>query len=384
MSEKRDDCAVYFGEYRASLEGLRFSEVAKARMAERLAERAAVKDESDERWAVPRRHARANPSRRRWSIAAAAACLAIAIGLGGIAYAVVNGLVSAPQLAEHLFGSESSVEVVDRIGRPVGVSQSRNGVTVSADAIIGDRTNVAVVFSITNDDGTAFDVEALDNGILPMGFTGDVHVDFGPLPVLGGLGATGWSYIYDADPSDGSLQLVEIRSYEGGGNENVNLIGRTMTVHLAELYRYADEGRILVAEGPWDLSFPLQYEDASVDLPIGQSFDLNGVAATVDELTASPFALHLRYTADQKVEWTSGEPGRLSAHDSELADRLLGVQVTLHMSDGSVLEMAGNGGGAITADGDAARCEASVFFDRIVDLDQVESVSICGIMVELP
>lgn len=377
-------------DYRTSIDALRFSDEAKARMAARLAD-AATKEQPISTHTIPTR-------RKRLPLAAAAAAVAITLAVGGIAYAT-GALVSVPQFVSHLFGGgEAQVEIVDKIGRPVGVAQSAGGVTVSADAIIGDKSNVAVVFSISKDDGTPFEgVEPLENGLLPLGFSEDLDVDF-PLvtKIAQGMGATGSSYFYDADLTDNAIQLVETRSYEDLGD--ASLVGRTMTAHFEDLVLYGDSEPITLAQGRWDLSFPLAYEDASVALPTGQTFELAAfheddatgtrdeqapIQATIDELSVSPIALHLCYTANQKVAWTSGEDGRQSEHDSQLSDALLTLHVSVTLKDGTAIEAENYGGGSISAGEDAAHCETAVFFNQIIDLGEVASITIGGTTIEL-
>ena len=364
-------------DYRTSMNELHFSDEAKARMAARLAD-AATKEQPMNTSIIPAR-------RKRLPLAAAVAAIALVLGLGGVAYAT-GSLVSVERFVSHLFGAEEArVEVVDKVGRPVGVAQSSNGVTVSADAIIGDKTNVAVIFSISKDDGSAFEgVEATDDGLLPLGFSDDLEVDFPLLTqITQGYGATGSAYFYDADPTNNAIQLVETRSFESDGSSQISLIGRTMTAHFSTLKLYGDGEPVVLADGSWDLSFPLDYEDASITLPAGQDFKVSGIPATIDELTISPIALHLRYTAQQKVAWTSGESGRMSEHDTKLTDSLLGVEVTLTMADGTTVAVENNHGGRINESGEVADCETNIFFDRILDLDEVASVTIGGTTVEL-
>lgn len=376
--------------YRTSMDELRFSDEAKARMVAHLAD-AATKE--------PRAGAEVIPIRRKrhLPLVAAITALALTVAIGGVAYAT-GAFVSLSQFVSHLFGGGAKVEVVDKIGRPVGIAQSVNGVTVSADAIIGDKSSVAVVFSVAKDDGTPFEgIKPLDNGLLPVGFSESIDVDF-PLVTMitQGMGATGSSCFYDADPTDNAIQLVETRSYDNLGN--ASLVGRTMTAHFEDLKLFGEGEPVVIAEGNWDLSFPLDYEDAGVELPVGQTFelatfqedDVTGtkdilapIRATIDELSISPIALHMRYTADQKVEWTSGESGRQSEHDSQLSDALLGVRVTVNLSDGTAVEAESYGGGAISADGDVAHCETSIFFNQVLDLDEVASITIGGTTIDL-
>ena len=380
--------------YRESIDQLHFSDEAKARMAARLAE-AATKEQPMSTTVTP-----LPARRRRLPLAAVAAGIALALCVGGVAYAA-GGLVSITQFVNHLFGNDAKVEVVDKIGRPVGVAQSVNGVTVSADAIIGDQSTVAVVFSIAKDDGTPFEgIETLDNGLLAVGFAEELDIDL-PLitKVTQGLGATGSSYFYDADPADNAIQLVETRSYEGGG-DGFSLVGRTMTARFADLRNFSEtyDDAPIIAPGSWTLSFPLDYEDATIALPAGQGFRLDGfreddatgtreqvgpIDATIDELSISPMALHVSYTTNQEVSWTSGESGQLSEHDSQLSDTLLTVPASLTLRDGSVIELSSNAGGSISADAEVAHCETSIFFDRILDLDEVASVTIGGTTIAL-
>lgn len=360
--------------YNDTMEGLRFSSEAKERMSKRLAEAAL------EAQASPAPVIKVADRRKRLPYAAAIATMALALGLGGIAYAA-GGFMNVPQFVSHLFGGDSAkVEIVDSVGRPVGVSQSVNGVTVSADAVIGDKNNIAVVFSISKDDGTPFEFETLEDGLIPLGFSDDLNIS---LPIFSGYGATGSSYFYDEDPTDNAIQLVETRTYESDGESEISLVGRMLTANFSDLTYYGDDGSAtVIAPGDWRLSFPLNYEDTTRALETGQAFEVNGMPATIDQLSISPIALHVTYTVDQKAEWTSTESGKLSDHDSKLMDSLLGIEVSVTMSDGTTLEMGQSTGGRI-GEGDKAACETGVIWDRILDLDEVESITIGGTTIEL-
>ena len=51
-------------------------------------------------------------------------------------------------------GSAAQTEIIDKIGYPVGASDTDNGVTVTADAVMGDAYNAVIVYTISRDDGT--------------------------------------------------------------------------------------------------------------------------------------------------------------------------------------------------------------------------------------
>ena len=139
----------------------------------------------------------------------------------------------------------------------------------------------------------------------------------------------------------------------------------------------------MVAPGSWHLEFPLNYEDTSVKLPAGTDFDLNGVEATIDSASISPIALHMEYTAQAEANWTSTDGGQMTDHDSQLSDTLLGVTASVTMKDGSVVELVPDMGGMIEADGKVSHCEINIIFDRIINLDEVASVTIGGTTIEL-
>lgn len=68
-------------------------------------------------------------------------------------------------------------ELLDWMGVPVGASDTHNGVTITADAIIGDAYSYAVVYSIVREDGQPLveDLEPLGNGVLPLTFDPGGH-----------------------------------------------------------------------------------------------------------------------------------------------------------------------------------------------------------------
>ena len=107
-------------EYRNTMDALRFTPEQKAALAERVAERAGGKT---------RRHP-------LWRTALIAACLAAALAVGAGASGVLK---SAAEVFAPIFGgSAAQTEVIDKIGHPIGAGDTDNGVTITADAIIGD------------------------------------------------------------------------------------------------------------------------------------------------------------------------------------------------------------------------------------------------------
>ena len=87
---------------------------------------------------------------RRTVTVGVAAALLMTMGVG----AAVT-LTPAGEVFASIFGdSPAQTEILDRMGVPIGASDTADGVTITADAIIGDTYSYAVVYSIARDDGT--------------------------------------------------------------------------------------------------------------------------------------------------------------------------------------------------------------------------------------
>lgn len=360
-------------EYNEAMNDLRFSPEAKKRMAANLAA-------AHEQAAHPRPDVYAvRGGKRRWRYAAAvAAAVVLVVGVGGVASATGN-LMSMANVFDDLFnGPPAQTEVVDKIGRPIGASATSNGVTVTAEAIIGDRTNYAVVFSIAKDDGTAFEgIEPLESGILPLGFESgsSVHVD-------GVMTGGGSGHFYDADPSDNAIQYVEQMSVTTIGG---SIIGHTARVSLSDLKMYDGSSSHVIAEGEWNMKFAVDYEDTSVDLPAGQTIKVSGMDATLDSATVSPIALTLEYTVHEVLNWEDQQSGRMSDHNQNEMDRFLDPSVTLNMKDGTTVEIdALRGAGGTREGANSTACNKSIMFDEFLNLDDVASITIGGAELPLP
>ncbi|MBQ6395043.1 MAG: DUF4179 domain-containing protein, partial [Atopobiaceae bacterium] len=187
--------------YTEAMDGLRFTEEAKRDMAanlvaavreqEGLAEIAAFPTSSDtsRQESSARRQAsdarrqaadRIPTSRKRSPLRLVATIVgimfALALGVGGIAYATGN-LVSFDELFGQLFGGTADPQATQDVGYPVVASANDAGITITADAVLGDSQNIAIIFTITKDDGTPFDISgATENGYLPYSLDSDLEI----------------------------------------------------------------------------------------------------------------------------------------------------------------------------------------------------------------
>ena len=347
-------------DYKKEMSELRFTEIQKKALAEAAASAAQGR-------AAKRRR----PVFRTALIAAAmAAVLVVGAGAAGI-------LPSPTEIFAPLFGGAAAqTEVIDKIGRPIGASDTDNGITITAEAIMGDQYNAVIVYTLTRDDGERFlpEGKSLDESHLMMGGYG------GASWVKGG--AHGGSWFVDEDPEDNQIQLVETAS------SNVAMTKGTANASFEDLqyWNAETEQAELLYPGKWKLRFEVDYEDCSVRLGGGETFSQDGLTFTIDEVTVSPIAVRAAYTADEAVVWSDSPSGRQSAEDARQAQRYLeNIEILLTKTDGTVIDLSNSGGG-ITPDYEAnvSHCTKGAVLDEIIPLEDMASISVGGVTYEIP
>lgn len=367
-----------FDSYTAALDGLAFSSEAKARMTERIA--AATRSDGHEAVAaaapvidLAAERAVAAPAarpRRRLGRAVAAAAIVAALGLGAGTVAVASGVMPLPSDAlSDIFGSApAETELIDSIGHPIGASASSNGVTVTADSVIGDETSYTVVFTVSRDDGRPFEgVTGNGDGRLHLMAPGS------SLRVDGVRAAGGSAYFYDADPTDNAIQYVEQMSTDTDGGTGI--VGRTARFSMGDISALNEDGTLTpVATGDWNLKFKMNYADTGVDLPAGQTVGWGGTTAKVDGLTVSSVGATVRYTVDGEMR-TPAESGRVSDAQQAEMDRYLGMPILVTFSDGTTEDLTDTGTSARSSDGSTHITKAGQF-GRVASVDDIVSVTL--------
>ena len=344
-------------EYTEAMNGLHFTEEQKAAIAARAAEEARQQ-------AQPRRTRR--PIGR---MAVIAACLAVVLTVGAGATGVLQ---SAAEVLSPLFGgSPAQTEIIDKIGYPVGASDTDNGVTVTADAVMGDAYNAVVVYTISRDDGTR---------LLPEGTEGDMLLVRGngtDLNVLGG--AHGGSHFVVEDPASSSIQLVETISAD------VPINDCTATGVFEDICKWdeATGEAVPVIEGKWKVKFQMAYEDSSIALGGGETFQQGGMTFTIDTITLSPVAYKVDYTVNSEVAWSDSGSGRQSEEDSiQMANYFENVEILLTLTDGTVLDLS-NAGGSIGPEDGVTVCSKGEMFSEIIPMEDMASISVGGVTYDL-
>ena len=301
-----------------------------------------------------------------------AAAMAAALVVGSSAAGI---LPSPAEIFAPLFGgSVAQTEVIDKIGHPIGASATDHGITISADAIMGDEYNAVIVYTLTREDGERFlpEGKGLDETYLMMGGYG------GASWVKGG--AHGGSWFVDEDRSDNQIQLVETAS------SNVAMTKGTANASFEDLqyWNAETEQAELLYPGKWKLRFEVDYEDCSVRLGGGEAFSQDGLNFTIDEISVSPIAVRAAYTADEAVVWSDAPSGRQDPRDARQSQRYLeNVEILLTKTDGAVVDLSNSGGSLQPGDG-TTLCAKGQVLDEIIPLAELQSISVGGVVYEIP
>lgn len=361
-------------DYRHALEHISFTDNAKQHMANSIAQSVASSDAAtaQSNFNGTRRKPRIarHPVRTVARIAAVTAVLAIVVGGAGTAMA--TGVLPLPSdmLSDIFDGPASQTEIIDRIGRPVGASCSNNGVTVTADAIMGDKDMVTIAYTLTFDDPAALKKlsEPGENGTIAGSVDGNVYVD-------GEHGGQGQSWLIDKNPNDSSIQYFAQFSVESPG-----LMGRTVRTHINSLV-VPRAGKELpeykkILTGPWDLKFQLNYEDTSVTIPAPKSVNFNGTKATIQEATVSCVGVSVRYNIDRSIEHDNNS-GKMSQNMEESMDAVGNIPLIVTFKDGHVEDATSHSGYfANKLDNGTTDVHKTWPFSQVCDTDKIASVQI--------
>ena len=349
----------YEKEYTEALHALHFSKEAKERMAEKL-----IKEKTTGNTTKRKRRTHRLPK-----LAVAGLAAALVLFVSASAY----GIMDAGEALRGVFGPTADTKIIDKIGRPIGASDTDNGVTITADAIMCDGYNFAITYSIAKEDGTAFDIAQVDGsgGLLDV-FFGMENTNFGTFS-----GSHGSSYFYDADPGDHTIQYVEKWSYD----EPVKP-GKTVSVTFTDLKTSSDTGDNsesfrTIAQGTWNLKFEMNFETLSAQLPSGQSFELNGMDGIINFVMVSPLGYRFEYTLNDKARFDEAPNGKSpDQHEQEWTK--FDVPRSLNLSDGTVYDLS-EGGGSIDTSGHKTVCIRSGVFDKIIPFEKMVSINISGV-----
>lgn len=362
--------------YRDSMNELSFSPEQKQRMAAELLEAAQAK---------PHRR-----PRRVWvaAVAALLACVVTACATGGLqslALVLANILDPDP--------TEAQTQTLQQLFTPIGLSDTDNGVTVTAEGIIGDLHNVAILYSIRRDNGEPLIQETEDTKNIS---NGDNTLLFEAGPDLGLSPAFSWGYgsdplFLDFTLSDSALYFLDLWTFPADQLPTRNRLDVTLkNLYSLESVQQPNaepmERTIPLVNGTWSLSGEVAFEEASFPLPAGQTFTWEDLTGTITDLRLSPLSLHIEYdyTADRAAIADRYDPEASFLDDLteeqwvawEIQAQLTDAPITLTFTDGSTRSVDLNG--SLTEEGHAV---LSGSFGRVCPPDTIESITIRGVTI---
>lgn len=272
-----------------------------------------------------------------------------------------------------IFGNRvAQTEVIDSIGIPLDADDTDNGITIRAEAVMGDAYNTAILFSITRDDGEPILPEGISVNRLVLGGWGSVSKQDG--------GAHGTSRFLDPDPGDNSIQFLMLRSFE------MPMTKEPVVVQFTDLkYRNmeTEESEVLY-EGKWRFRFEVDYGDSSVVLGNNETFQQEDMKFTITEVRISPIAIRISYEVDSEIQWSNAPSGRLPEEDRRQQERYMeNVSIQLVKKDGSIIDMSLSGGSIQPKDG-KTYCTKSDVLPVIVPLAELDRVIVGGVEYPLP
>lgn len=293
----------------------------------------------------PNQHAKKPFFTKRF--AAIAACIAIFMGIT-LTTEAANGEVS--NLFAPLFGF-AQAEIVDTIGHPIGASASADGYILTAEAMVGDRYNVAVIYTLKREDGQPI--------------TDNLYFQDWETDILSGTGGGGSLYPISDEENPGQITFVELWS----GTRS--LFGRYVTVSFSNLSIYDGEEDHIIADGPWELNYTVRYKDSTTSVPVDPLQVVTEEERTyqVNEILLSPIGIHMQGIYFDPV-W--GEQNTLKD-----------LKVSIRKKNGEIITFENAGGGCSFAqNAPSAKIHFEAMFQEPVPLDEMESLIICN--AEIP
>ncbi len=327
--------------------------------------------------AAPSRAAR-KPKRMRKGLAivlAAALVLALTVSVGAATgiFQPLEDLFS-PAFRGGVNAPPMNMEIVEKLGHPVGVSTTDNGVTVTVDSVIRDRYTCSIIVSIES--------HSLKINELICNWA---ELKIGGKDLGSSLGGTTIPVV----PSSDTVQIV----LEWDSQEPIPDGDAVLTIGEICLnpHRFLREKTI---EGKWELEFDMDYEDLSLDLPAGQVVNVEGAEIVLDEIFISPLSVRVDYTANLDgldLEKTV----RTEPYEMSLRWCLECLDIVITQKDGTRFFMTeyhldeNEGGHTQSGNGIVEKQEgewkgfSSMRFDQILPLDEIESITIEGVEIPL-
>lgn len=304
----------------------------------------------------------------------------IAVTIGVIAVCAVTSigaiaLKSPKDVFSNFMGKDpAQTDIMNNRGTAVGAYDTSDGITIMIDAVIGDKNNVCIVYTMSNEDGSPI--------VLPEG------VKHNDLLFSGGSGSeifckdggiNGSLGFEDFDESDGALQIVETinTNFEIKQNQKI-------TAHFENLSYFDGDKMVPISKGKWNIKYNMTYDDSTVKILSNQKFEMNGITYTVNEVSVSPLAVQTVYTVDKIPSWVENpaESGKMSEEmRDETALFLDDIKILINKKNGESIKI--ETGAAIEACGEKTKVTRGSLYNEIIPIEEIESVTVGDVTIEI-
>lgn len=276
----------------------------------------------------------------------AAACIAILFFALPAGAEVKNGYIS--NLLAPLYGG-TQTRIVDSIGVPLDAEATVGDYRLKAEAVIGDRYSLSIVYSLTHVEGKLLSEWTRFDDWQSSG------------------GRKNGAYLSHKLSADGkTLYLME----QWTGNQRLFLWKRDIQADFSDLIiREPEQGEeYLLQEGQWQLRFTARYEDTTQTVWHGKKAvtDSNGGVFTIRKIELSHLGMHMDFDFP-------------ACYFDDLEKGHGAFQVCLALKDGTVLTIEDYGmGGGGKANAETWDYHFRCIFDVPIPRENVHSILICG------
>ncbi len=285
--------------------------------------------------------------------------------------------IFAPILGTNL----TQTEIIDDIGHPVDASATVNGITVSAQAVAGDKNNVYIVYSVKTENGEAFNLpEGISMNNLHFvnshGITENLYfnsIEFSDIlngyfitdathfilnQYFEGIGSSsGFTKTQPIDGVDNEFQIIEEVTIDG------SLLNRLVKATFTDLgyYDRSTQKSVILFEGTWEFEFRLTYNNTSTVYRIDKDFTLTENPYGITDFSISPLGYRLNYRNNDGLELIDSN------------------SVSITKKDGTVItNFEGGFGSGVSRNGKDVLGDMHGEFGEIIPPNEMESITING------
>lgn len=263
----------------------------------------------------------------------------------------------------------------------IGKSIEKGGWTVTLTDCVGDDRNLYLGFELEAPEGVVLDEDGCQ-------FV-DWDFDFLSLNVYG---AGGIRSIPDGDPTDNKLQFM-LESYDGIGDGYNGVKMRVKLGKLAHNFRWNSEAEErqydLVCDEEWDFGvFQVDYPDNAIRLTPNVTVHTLDVDAAVTELEVTPLSVHVKIAGEELFGHHNWVPKNAPDHwygCIEYQEIYLytedGEEIGVNDADGASL--SGGCSGGETGVDEEAYIVLNRSYHKLIDIDSITAISVCGVMIPL-